>query len=285
MSPFYQYEFVSAEPLIALISEELKSYLETNAVDNTIWSIYVDKCLRKLGKGMLEIKPLVLSICNYEARLPDDFVSVREAWLCTNDTKQFQLPGAHYQEITAGTTSTNLNPSNSYCTPCDSCTNPDIIKAVYKTTHQAFAYYQKQYLLKPGNSYTKSLCSDCNLGSQATDTFDIVGNKFVTNFITGDVYLLYYSKEYDSSGYQMIPSNFRIQEYIEAFIKQKVFEQLANQVTDETYNQIQQKSQYYKQLADEAFIMADIESKKQTVHKKVERIKRDRNRNNKFLIP
>jgi len=82
----------------------------------------------------------------------------------------------------------------------------------------------------------------------------------------------------------MIPNNFRVQEYIEAFIKQKVFEQLANQVTDETYNQIQAKADKYEAKANEAFIMADIESKKSTIHKKVERINKDRHRFDKYLI-
>jgi len=286
MSPYYQYSYTSVEPIIALVSEELKSYIDTNAIDSSIWSIYVSKCLRKLGKGMLQIQPLILEICDFQARLPDNFHSVREAWLCTNETHAYKLPGADYQEVTMQSTSTLLDSNVSYCTPCATCSTPDVIKAVYKTTHQAFAYYTKQYLLKPGNINTKELCaSNCNnLSSQATDTFDIIGNKFVTNFTEGTVYLLYYSTELDESGYQLIPDNFRIQEYIEAFIKQKVFEQLSNQVVDETYNQIQQKAQYYKQVADEAFIMADIESKKSTVHKKIEKIKAEKHRFDKYKI-
>lgn len=285
MSPYYQYSYTSVEPIIALITEELKSYIDTGAIDSSIWSIYVSKCLRKLGKGMLQIQPLVLEICNYEARLPDNFHSVREAWLCTNVSKSYKLPGTDYQEIIVGSTSTLLDSAYSYCTPCASCA-PDVIKAVYKTTHEAFAYYSKQYLLRPGNVHSKQQCSEnCeNLQSQATDTFDIIGNKLRTNFVEGNIYLLYYSTEVDDSGYQLIPDNFRIQEYIEAFIKQKVFEQLSNQVVDETYNQIQQKAQYYKQVADEAYIIADTEQKKQTTHQKIDRIKSTRMRFNKYRI-
>lgn len=59
----------------------------------------------------------------------------------------------------------------------------------------------------------------------------------------------------------MIPDNFRIKEYIEAYIKYKMFETLSNVLTDETFNQINQKMMYYKSLSDEAFIMADLEIK------------------------
>lgn len=287
MSPYYKYKFVSPEPLIALLTEELKSYIDTGSIDSSIWTIYIDKCLRKLGKGMLQITPLILELNNFEARLPDNFDSIREAWLCTNSTESYKLPGANYQQVTSCSTSTLLTNNYSYCTPCSDCDTPDVIKAVYKTTHEVFAYYNKQYLLKPGNLNSINSChiDSPNIGCGSSDTFDIKDNKFVTNFNNGNVYILYYSKNYDEqTGYQLIPDNFRIQEYIEAFIKQKVFEQLSNQCTDETYNQIQQKFMSYKQSADEAYIMADIEGKKETIYDKSRKIIRERQRHNKYII-
>lgn len=282
MSLYYSYEFVSAQSLMALVSEELKSYLDSGAVDNLVWSIYIDKCLKKLGKGSYDIKPVILNICDFEARLPDDFFAVREAWLCTNITQSYQLPSADYQEVTAQSTSIALSHKDSYCSPCA----PDIIKAVYKTTHQAFAYYRKHYLLKPGNIWAKGEChANCkNFGSAGPESFDVRDNKFVVTFRQGNVYMLYYSKEYDDDGYQMIPDNFRIQEYIEAFIKQKVFEQLSNQIVDETTNQIQQKAQYYKQLADEAFIIAVIETRKEDIYTKHRKIVKSLNNLNQYEI-
>jgi hypothetical protein len=86
-------------------------------------------------------------------------------------------------------------------------------------------------------------------------------------------------------GNQLIPDNFRIREYVEHFIKYKVFETLVNQINDETFNQLQQKLVYYKQLSDEAFIMADIELKKQTVWEKQRRIVTGLNRFNMYELP
>jgi hypothetical protein len=60
---------------------------------------------------------------------------------------------------------------------------------------------------------------------------------------------------------------------------------LSNQLTDETFQQIQSKLVYYKQLSDEAFIMADIEIKKQDVYAKQRRIKQDLNRFNMYELP
>jgi hypothetical protein len=64
-----------------------------------------------------------------------------------------------------------------------------------------------------------------------------------------------------------------------------MFETLSNQVNDETFQQIQQKMIYYKQLSEEAFIMADIEIKKQDVYAKQRRITQDLNRLNMYELP
>jgi hypothetical protein len=38
---------------------------------------------RKLGRTTYVIAEDILNISDYEARLPDNFYAVREAWLCT----------------------------------------------------------------------------------------------------------------------------------------------------------------------------------------------------------
>ena len=83
----------------------------------------------------------------------------------------------------------------------------------------------------------------------------------------------------------MIPDNYRVREYIESFIKFKVFETLTNQTNDETFNQLQQKLVYYKQMSDEAWIMAETELKKETVYQKQRRVITDLNRNNMYELP
>jgi hypothetical protein len=64
-----------------------------------------------------------------------------------------------------------------------------------------------------------------------------------------------------------------------------MMETLTNQTNDETFNQLQQKLAYYKQQAEEAFIMADIEIKKQDPWAKQRRIKNDLNRFNMYELP
>jgi hypothetical protein len=277
------------------VKEELKSYFDTGAVDDLLFPTYLEKCLKKLGQSSYVIAQQLLHIQDFEARLPDNFYAVREAWLCTS------IPGYPYQTANsfysqaASETTIQISPVTSNGQPCTNleCTTgcptcmPTLVQAVYKTNQQVAVEYHRQYLLKPGNISVRANCSlDCaNFGSSAADSFDIRDNKFVTNFRNGVVHLVFYSTEYDNVGNQMMPDNYRIREFIEAFIKYKVFETLANQTNDETFNQLQQKLVYYKQLHDEAFIMANIEIKKQDAYAKQRRIRKDLNRFNMYELP
>ena len=295
MSYYYKYNFVSPEIIYSTVKEELKSYFDTGAVDDLMFPTYTDKCLRKLGRTTYVISEEILYVEDFQTRLPDNFFAVREAWLCTEvDGYPYRSANSFYSQASSQETiqvspviSNGASCANPQCTTgCPSCM-PDIIQAVYKTNNEMNVSYKKQYLLKPGNISVKANCSlDCaNFGSSAADSFDIRDNKFVTNFRKGTVYLIFYATEYDTSGNQMIPDNYRIREYIEAFIKYKVFETLSNQINDETFQQIQAKLAYYKQMSEEAFIMADIEIKKQDAWTKQRRIKNDLNRFNMYELP
>jgi hypothetical protein len=297
MSYYYKYNFVSPEPVYSVIKEELKSYFDTGAVDDLLFPTYLDKCLRKLGRATYEIQETYLTIEDFETRLPDNFFAVREAWMCTYvDGYPYRSANSFYSQAASQTTiqvSPIIVGGGEVCSN-PSCTNPSCsgtcmpeIQAVYKTNNELNIAYQKSYLLKPGNISVKAHCSlDCaNIGASSADSFDIRDNKFVTNFRQGIVHLVFYAYDYDQSGNQMIPDNYRIREYVEAFIKYKMFETLSNQINDETFNQVQQKLVYYKQLSDEAFIMADIEIKKQDPYAKQRRIKQDLNRFNMYELP
>ena len=310
MSYYYKYNFISPEPVYSTVKEELKSYFDTGAVDDLLFPTYLDKCLKKLGRTTYVIAEQPLYIEDFQARLPDNFVAVREAWMCTAIPQYpYQSANSFYSQASSQTT-IQVSPYISGTVPCTNpqCTTgcptcmPELIQAVYKTNNSVARSYQQEYLLKPGNISVRGNCDveytnawqfteyapplhEFTPGAAGYDSFDIRDNKFVTNFRNGIVHLIFYVTEYDAIGNQMIPDNYRIREYVEAFIKYKVFETLTNQLTDETFAQLQQKLVYYKGLSDEAFIMADIEIKKQTPWEKQRRIRNDLQRFAKYELP
>ena len=310
MAYYYKYNFVSPEPIYSIVKEELKSYFDTGAVDDLMFPTYLDKCLQKMGRSSYVIAEQTLDIADFEARLPDNFFAVREAWMCTEIPQlPYQTANSFYSQAASQTTiqvspiiSGTVPCTNPQCTTgCPSCM-PDLIQAVYKTNQQIARAIRKEYLLKPGNiscqgkcdvSYTDAWQFYTNVppvheftpGSAGYDSFDIRDNKFVTNFRCGIVHMIFYATDYDAGGNQLIPDNYRVREYIEAFLKYKVFETLSNQINDETFNQIQQKLAYYKQLSEEAFIMAYTEIKKQDAWTKQRRVRNDLQRFAQYELP
>jgi len=313
MSYYYKYNFTTPEIVYSTVKEELKSYFDTGAIDDLMFPTYADKCLRKLGRSSYVIAEQILYIEGYEARLPDNFFAMREAWMCAEVPQYpYQSANSFYSQAASQTT-IQVSPityggpacSNVGCTDpqCGGECMPELIQTVYKTNNQVARSFTQSYLLKPGNISARRNCSldynnnpeaygyngvannSSSPGSSSVDSFDIRDNKFVTNFQRGVVQIIFYANEYDTAGNQMIPDNFRVREYIEAFIKYKMFETLSNQVNDETFQQIQQKLVYYKQLSEEAFIMADIEIKKQDVYAKQRRVTQDLNRLNMYELP
>lgn len=299
---------MSPETIYANVKEELKSYFDTGAVDDLMFPTYTDKCLRKLGRSSYVISEDMLFIEDFEARLPDNFRAVREAWLCVEtDDKTYQTANSFYSQTSS--TTIQIAPLTIGGKPCGNplcqdpnCTGtclPEILQAVYKTNHQSTRSFVRQALLKPGNISAKRNCDvdyvdtwdrlsslrGSNPYSNDAYTFDIRDNKIVVNFRNNAVYLIFYADEMDCSGNQLVPDNYRIREYIEAFLKYKVFETLTNQCNDETFNQLQQKMIFYKSLADEAFILADTEVKKQTIEQKQRAIRNRLNRFNMYELP
>lgn len=315
MSYYYKYNFTSPEIVYSTVKEELKSYFDTGAVDDLMFPTYVDKCLRKLGRSSYIISEDVLYLDDFQARLPDNFYAVREAWMCTQvGSLPYQTANSFYSQtddpttiLIAPVTTNDPGCPNPDCNNpnCDGGCFPNLIKPVYKSNYQTSQSIRREYLLRPGNISARNNCdvdytnewsfynqgdnvnslNNFTPGESAFDSFDIRDNKFVTNFRNGIVNLIFYSTDYDGAGNQLIPDNYRIREFIEAFIKYKVFETLTNQTNDETFQQLQQKLVYYKQLSEEAFIMAYIEVKKQTPWEKQRRIKQDLNRFNMYELP
>lgn len=282
MSNYYQYNFISPEPLFAEVKEELKSYFDTGVVDDLLFPVWTKKCLRKLKRGTLPIRDTVLYLDDYSAKLPKDFKYVREAWVCTTTAPvSIRKPGAFYSQ-----TISLLNPSNDRCEPtCGPC-RPLVTELIYKTTTDEIYTQKISYLLKPGNANAILHCGNgCpNIGAQSNETFDIRDGHFHTTFREGDVYLTYYAEDRDDLNNILVPENEVIEEYIMAYLKYKIFETLWNNVTDETYNQIETKYRTYAQLKDEAFINAQTETKKRTIYQKVEAMRKSANRLNRYRL-
>lgn len=276
MNQYYKMEFTSPQPLYAEIKEMLKTYFDSGAVDDLMFPVWTEYCIKKFRRSLLRISETALHVVNFEATLPDNFKYAREVWACTTSYQSIQSPNSLYyqKDCRVGVVNDSCEPcfdNNSQVPkiPCDSNTCSPCNKnyvVTHKRTNETLVAYSLRTLLKPGNIHTKNYCSsDCaNLNVRSVEVFDIRDCKLITNFEEGWVHLIYYADEYEGEEI-LIPDNIIIKDFIRYYIIYKIFETLSNQISDESLNQIMNKMAYYERKKDEAYILADIETKKETI--------------------
>lgn len=279
-SYYYKYNFISPEPIFTKVKEELKSYFSTGVIDDILFPTYMENCLSKLGRSSYKIVENVFQIEDYETRLPDNFYAVRELWLTTAHDQSFKMPNSCYEQATV-----LVNPERDRCHPGNFCA-PKEIKLTYKTSGTIIQRFTCHHLLKPGNVHARENCSmdSFNIFSDSFETFDLRNGKLITNFPEGTVYLVYYIKEYDKNDYQLVPDNERIKDYLENYLKYKCFENIWNNVSDESTKMIEGKMIYYERKSDECRVMAESEIKRQTIEQSIRAAKAAKNRFNKYNI-
>lgn len=279
-----RYEYISSESLYAEIKEMLKTYFDSGSIDDVMFPIWTKDALSKFRRSFLQMEFIVLEVNNNEAQLPDDFKAVREVWACHNIYKYYQSPNAYYYQKDCIIQDMEEFDKCSPCQPhedkpvpklscpsttCNPCDKQYIV--THKVTHHNVLKYNLHYLLQPG------------LG-KAHNIYNISNCKIITNFCEGILHMVYYKDIYDNEDNILIPDNIRIRDYIRLYIITKIFETLSHQITDETLRQIENKFIFYRQERDEAYILADIESKKYDIWELSKSISRTRSRFRNFRL-
>lgn len=282
MSLYYKFKFVSPDALYSEVKEMLSSYFNSGVIDDVLFPKWTEHCLKRLGKTQYPIKEAVLEIDGYEACLPEDFNSVRELWACSvTFSNPIQSPSSVYYQKDC-----RIDPIVDSCHECfepqQDCTTNFMV--VHKTTGYRIFSFSRTCLLKPGNMNAKNCCGhECaNMYAQTSYTFDIINGKIVTNIPSGNLHLIYYA---DNDDYQLIPDNFFLEDYIRKYLIYMCFLQISNQVTDETFNQVQIKLAKSEQDKNIAFVTATNELKKDTIEDAVRKIGyRYRNFNRRYRL-
>lgn len=304
---------VSPAKIYARVKEEMRSYFNTGAIDDLLFPIWTKDCIDKFENTYMPLKEAVMDMYNYKCTLPCDFKAVREVWVTfTYDKGPITSPHVFYYQ-----TDCRIEPSPSYdsnnsctdCVPGYQCMSPSEtptpvalpslcgVPPEYVVTHKVMEQMMFRFhvtgMLKPGNFKTIGRCAvdSPNLDAYCIDTFDIVGDKLVTSFAQGTVYMAYFGEnaivpedEGPDAGYYMIPDNDPFQKYLYYYLRMMVYRQLFDQATDESFNQINNKYQLAQSEVDTAYINARNYAVNQDIYSVQRGIIRSYNRNNRFKI-
>lgn len=298
--------FTSPLGVYARIQEEMKAYFYTGSLDPLMFDIWTRDCIDKFENTYLPIEQAVMDMCDHKCELPCDFKCVREVWMCATYFKgPIVSPFVYYYQ-----TDCRINPSPEPAQSCSQCVGgyqcmpksmtptpvalpslcdvPDDYIVTHKVMSQMGFSFEVSGMLKPGNFKTiKHLHEGCpNISCQSRDTFDIVGNKLITSFREGTIYLLYYAdpRIVAENGYYEIPDNEPFKKYLYYYIRFMLYQQLFEQSTDETFNQIKYKRDDAEKRSDTAYINARNYSVSDDIYGVQRRIIRSYNRNNRFRL-
>lgn len=256
----WHYDWISADSIIAQLKEELRSYFETGVIDDGMFPMYIDHSLKKVGMTMLETIDEIIPLRNKKAILPEGIVFLNDV-LYAGDEQNIKgnIPGGTnvYNQTT---TEVVLQTDGSINVPG----NPEVgstVQIVERTTNRLLNTYDIVTRLRPATLQAKNMCEDSRFKKfyDYPYYYDVNGRILSTNHPDGELLIRYKKYRVDDEGYPMIPDHVTMQDLVQFYLRYKIFEQLWNSVTDETYNQMQNKMQYYEQKYNEALIMARTE--------------------------
>lgn len=233
--------FISSEPLIAEVKQELKSYFEAGAISEVLIPTFIDQALRKLKVLVYQPEEIVLNFQNYKSELPCDFALVDYALIYNSDV--LWSPGVN---ALTGYWYKGINCTQGCTDDCD--TKYEIYETITVPT-PGFKITMKEPRWIRVYAGSKHLCTEgCpNIGSSSNDIIQINSNRTVTaTFESGCVFVRYFARPMDEDGIPMIPEIYEVEEYVKAYLKFKFFETLWHSVVDESAKQVENKFQYYK---------------------------------------
>lgn len=282
MSNYYKYNFISPDKLYAKIQEdEMESYFSTGVIDTVLFPLWTEHCLEKFRKTFFPIRHTVLEVVDGRATLPCDFNGVREAWVCTTlTTESINTGSAVYEPQYGEIVSIHQNTTDDFGVTI----NTETYEYMNKRTREVYFTFQKSHMLSAGRVNKDPMNMGISPVIPCLDTYDVQDNELILSFYKGTVYLTYYSDGKDENASQLIPDEHFIKEYIEKYIIYRLWKKIFNNTTDETFNQVNLKYQMAKQDKDDAYVEACIEARKDTLDRKINRIKKSYNRHNRFNI-
>lgn len=283
-------DFITVDRAYSLVREELKSYFDTGSVDDSLFDIWSSQAMRKFQGSYMPVKQVYIPIENYIADLPEDFQKVKEAWACgIYHTSIIDNPTATYYQKDCRVTPIDDKCHECFCPedpqPC-TCENIDpMYRVTHKITGSTLLEYWTSHLLLPEGRETLQRCGqncpNTNLKT-AQNRFSISGCRIQTSYREGGIHMLYYSTNLNEEGTLLIPDVMEVEDFLIKYLKFKVLEQVSNQTTDETFNQIERKLYKAEQDKTEAFISAETSLKKKTNYDIANLIVKRKNRLNRY---
>lgn len=251
---------MTLKEFIAEIKTSLSNYDAMGLLDDISIYKWVMKAVKVFGANIMELQDTIIPITNGQGRLPLNFYSMLSAYLCEpygyyTDKKDKKI----LQNLRMWVEKDERGFEWNLCNACTKNTSEKIItEKVYLDDNLFEVYYKNPVLLKLGRGFKRNVChSYCKNKTSINSSYEItINNQTIhTNFKQGTIYMQYFGLPRDEKGIIILPesNNGYVEEYIEYFVKMKIFEKVLTNGDDPSASNLFQyyiaKENEYKTLA------------------------------------
>jgi|DewCreStandDraft_4_1066084.scaffolds.fasta_scaffold03282_21 hypothetical protein len=274
------YKYTSVREIIAKVFTDLNLQEEAQRISDMIewcgeamekigsYNQYILKVAGKAGED-------VLTVDNYQAKLPDDFhslVQVAYSQTAVGPFYPMRYSGGSFDTNRRLTAAMKLDDSNYLDNPSALITLNDIIwtMTLFDLSYQdSMAKLQAEpqlaelmrYILSKNNITDINNVSDGNTSFTEGVVFTINNNYIKTNMQTGYIVMAYLAMPTDEEGYPKIPDNSAYKEAIYWYITMKLLypKWVSGQIKPDVYYHAELKWQFYRKQAYAEGMMPDVE--------------------------
>ena len=219
-------KFISAEEIYGEIRRFLKSFSATNIIDEGEFPQYTMDVLNKLGSSVLKESEALLSVENYKATLPEDFVTLYAAYKCkpsfntnlTNKDGILQNQTVLYHDITKDVIQTDSSCLSDCCVDVKVLERYNI-KQYYNEKNFITYHIHNPILLRVSPNVRERCDKEC-LSLRHSSPYEITfsNNTILTNFTDDEIYMLYYSRPMDENNIPLIRDEQYLREAVKWYI-------------------------------------------------------------------
>lgn len=260
---------MTLKQMMAEVANALKSYDESGLLDEIAIKNWIIECVKEFGGNIMVDSERVLEVKNSRAELPDNYWSMQLALKCEpygyiENKKKEPSPQSfvtYVERTEIGDYYNHL--SNQPCEEDGDCKYITETLFFAPTNKWYTTYYSSPQLLElERHSYRIKCDKSCpNVGYRAKYKISVdPSEKYIqTNFSKGNIFLHYRGLPTDEYGELFIPvtSRDKLKNYILYNVIRRTLEMLWLSEDDKN---VWNKIQYFKQLEDQHYLDAKIES-------------------------
>ncbi len=216
---------VNADTLIAEVRSTLSTYDADGLLDDALLYKAMYDGLRRFGKDVTVDDSEILYVNNRKAILPNNFYSLRAAWLC--EPKGCWINDRHKDMLQSEISRREITERGVKWDSCNQCCKEEyekvITERVYLNGCTAEFYYHRPRLLRLGKSRNKSPYDSRCMNFHEIDNINeivIDGKMLYANFDSGFVHIDYFGSPEDEDGKPFVPeeSTGSLERYIVALM-------------------------------------------------------------------